>query len=399
MLKKNDPQINNRRDLFDYYEEHMNKTYRQILNSGHLEGDTNVLKTYLLEFAWDPLNLNISEPAYLSENLSLKTQGTTGNTIIPKVIETEEEGLYLLTWPGFRSEPKLYLETGINPDRRFWTAYSLSDAADIDRALDNLTNHQPDFDRFWLWPDYLSKKQSEDRCEFRGVGLDYDHRRFIDRISLVEPTDYFKVQIWGGKESQRILQFIASNDDFKRRMVISKIRMKCLHPTDLASFAIEDLKYNGKFTTRGSSFNTHQSLVYDIKNEYSKCILDIEKRFSSPFWSNNIDEYTNPIFFSFGDYQVTNLDLFCKVVFSGKQPFRLWGVPERTQAGDDGREVAAVDLHTGSRLYFEIYRDIITMTLHEGSCGNTVARFFTHLQQTFSHEIIAEDNDGRRLFQ
>ena len=48
MLKKNDPQINNRRDLFDYYEEHMNKTYRQILNSGHLEGDTNVLKTYLL---------------------------------------------------------------------------------------------------------------------------------------------------------------------------------------------------------------------------------------------------------------------------------------------------------------------------------------------------------------
>src|SRR4051794_11987203 len=78
----------------------------------------------------------------------------------------------------------------------------------------------------------------------------------------------------------------------------------------------------------------------------------------------------DPIFFNLSEAPIENLDAFCSVVFSGHLPFRLWGVPRHTTYGDDGRLVSAVDLHTGSRLFFEVYPDVISMYLYPGSCGN-----------------------------
>ena len=105
------------------------------------------------------------------------------------------------------------------------------------------------------------------------------------------------------------------------------------------------------------------------------------------------------MFFNLERQPIENLDTFCEVVFSGTQPFRLWGLPETTPAGDDGRWVSAVDLHTGSRLFFEVYPDVVLLYLYPGACGNTAARFFTNMQHTFGRLIEGEDNAGLGIFQ
>lgn len=65
-------------------------------------------------------------------------------------------------------------------------------------------------------------------------------------------------------------------------------------------------------------------------------------------------------------------------LFNAKEPFRLWGVPERVP---EGWYADAVDLHVGHPLRMDVLRDRIRVILEPETCGNTLARLLVNLQQ------------------
>jgi len=394
-MKEKSTIMKTRRELFDYLEEQMNKTYRQVLGTKRLESESTFVKTFLLEFDWEQSGKNKRDTNLLVDSLTLPTTSKRKKECKPDISETHEDGFYKVTWNRTKGKIKIYLDTSSDVDRRFWIAYSLSDAAELDVLLDGLSKTQTAFDRVWLWPEYLFKTQ--EKGEFRGIGLDYDYRQFEKEERKTESTNYFKMQVWGGKETKQILEYI--KNEFPKKTVLSKIRMKYwFNENSEDMFALEDIKYNGKFTTRGTSFSNHQTLVSNVRCEYSKKIKEMENNHIIR-WDDNdntVELKGDPIFFNI-DEPIENLEAFCKVVFSGSLPFRLWGVPQKIN-GNDGLMVPTVDLHTGSNLSFEIFNDLICMYLYPGACGNTIARFFTNLQHYYGCIVKAFDIDGNSVF-
>ncbi len=398
MARQSQPEMTNRRELFDYLEERMNASYHQVLGNRKLDKESTALKTYLLENTWNPQKLDTNEVSYLTSTLSISPSVSPKrrSTGTPRIVETDEKGFYTVTWPEAGNVPRLYLDTVSDPARRFWVGYSLSDATEIDGVLDKLANSQASFDRVWLWPHLLTETQA--LGDFRGVGIEYDYRRFDLHNKESDSQDYLSIQLWGGVETKEIIDAIAANPKFQRKLVISKVRMKYHDASDYDRFVVEDLKYNGKLTTKGTSFSTHQYLIKRLRDTYASKITQIEKNHTNYDSSFSGSGFREPILFDFSQNPIGDIDRFCEVVFSGYQPFRLWGVPELTPYGQEGRTVSAVDLHTGSRLYFEVYSDTVLMGLYEGTCGNTAARFFTNIQQTFSRLITAQDSNGLDIF-
>lgn len=394
------PDIQSRRDLFDYLEEQMNATYRQVLESQRLEYESTFLKSYLVEVNWNPFDAEGDNRDFLDECLTVPPTRYMDAPLCPDISETEEDGFYVVEWARKSTTIRAYLDTVSDERRRFWLVYSLSDAAELDRVMDRLSSTQPAFDRAWLWPDFLSEAQS--RGEFRGVGMDYDYRRFESRKGKADSTNYLKVQLWGGPETKQILDFITQENSFKAKTVLAKVRMKYWDdPEDSERFALEDIKYNGKFTAWGSSFGTHQKLLTDLRYTYSSLIHHIENKYTIKTEAQDMlhAPQGEPIFFNLEDQPIQDLGAFCDVVFSGNLPFRLWGIPEPAPGSGPGVIVSAVDIHTGSKLFFELYPDLICMYLYAGACGNTVARFFTNLQHTFSRLVKSENNEGIPIFQ
>jgi hypothetical protein len=141
----------------------------------------------------------------------------------------------------------------------------------------------------------------------------------------------------------------------------------------------------------------------NIREKYSSKVRLIEEKCAIKIneTDDQISVMGEPVFFNLKGAEINDLDNFCEVVFSGTQPFRIWGNVESSgKKGTDGecRLVSAVDMHTGGRIFFEIFHDLIGMYIYSGTCGNTVVRFFTNLQHTLSHSVKGETNDGFPLF-
>ena len=88
---------------------------------------------------------------------------------------------------------------------------------------------------------------------------------------------------------------------------------------------------------------------------------------------------------------IPDLQLFISRVFSAAKPFRLWGLESRLE--DGYFDVLGTDLHTGDSMNFEITKDFMRIYLSEGSCGNTVLRLLTNLQQYYGRGIACERVD------
>jgi len=379
----------------------MSRAYRQVLDTRRLEYESTYLKTFLLEFDWEVARSSLNLTAKQELLQAALTVGERGGVAVETTVEgTEEAGFYRVTWRGGRGpDLDVYLDTSTDPDSRFWIAYTLSDSREVETLLDRLASSRPALDRVWFWPSFLSALQQ--KGEFRGIGLDYDYRRFERAAGAEDPSTYLKVQVWGGPESRRILDFLYDDPSLGDQAVLSKVRLKYWdNPEDRSRFCLEDIKYNGKFTARGSSFDAHQFLVVSARDEYASRVRQIETDYAIRWGQTDAEPALSgdAIFLrseSGGDW-IRDLDLFSEVVFSGTEPFRLWGVPSSIPGGR-GRLVRAVDLHTGSKIFFEVYPDAVGLYLDEAACGNTVARFLTNVQHTFLRKVLLEDNSGNRI--
>jgi hypothetical protein len=207
------------------------------------------------------------------------------------------------------------------------------------------------------------------------------------------------MQIWGGTETDELYETLNRDERFANKIVLSKVRMKesANHPDD-AEFAVQDVKFTGKFTTRGSSFETHRRTLNFVREEYAKKVSDIEERYRLRWKTGKGSEVSldgSAIHFIPKEFEIP-VGQFCESLFGGTMPFRLLGFVDFTS--DKSAIVDAVDMHTGGRLSFEVYPDVLSLYLPEGTCGNTVVRLYTNIQHYFDKRLSVEADNGEKLF-
>ena len=207
------------------------------------------------------------------------------------------------------------------------------------------------------------------------------------------------MQLWGGSDTDHLYRLLKNDEQFQDKVVLSKVRLKeFASPSDEDLFALQDLKYQGKFTTRGTDFGTHVASANFVRQEYEKKILSIENKYALRWRESEsgtvaLDGYA--IHFRPSGFQIP-VDKFCDRVLNGSTPFRLLGF---TQAiGKYSAVSEVVDLHTGGKLSLEIHPDLISVYLPNDVCGNSVARLFTNLQHYLNVRFTVEADNGDRIF-
>jgi len=376
-----------RQELAQLMDHVMNQTYSSLEEEQELEQETSLVKTYLLE-------AHLPEDASPNDIRSmLQTVSETYLTHKRKLIadDTKDPTLYLLSTVVDRERVILYVDVS-NP--RFWILHSVNKSTALDWVLDRVTKEVDQLDRGWLWPELLQELST--KGSFRGLGLDYD-RRIVPDIDFESPesVEYLKLQLWG-MQASKVLEVLQSS--FPHATTLAKVKVKYwLSQMGDGDFSLDDVKFDGKITARGTSFQSHLALVSALYRRYADTIRRLEADFSLKWdYNENALQLSGAaIGFRFPT-PIQDLERFCDHVFSSSLPFRLWGVPIRVTKSLI--RVPAVDLHSSSRLDIEVCPEFMRLYLPEGACGNTIVRLYTNLKHHYDSRLKAVTADGQVIF-
>lgn len=385
--------IKNRRQMAQLLEDRMNKSYRELAAGRKLTLESSLVKTYLLE-------AHRLEGAH-HENVfkTLKKSwiaAVLGTSKKPLISETAEEFFFNVDFDYAGEEVKLFLDA---TDPRFWLVHSTARSTSLDHVLlDRLVSFSHDIDSVWLPGQLLENVAGVGTL--RGLGLDYDRRKIpdIDFEQADAPVEYLKMQLWG-TGANRVLEILRDRAAFPGSTTLSKVKVKFSLETDRATqFAIDDIRYDGKITARGTSFQSHLSLVGKAYSDYKNSIRTFEEK-NGIYWEasdGHLDFRGSPLNITFPE-PIPDVVRFCEPVFSATAPFRMWGAPVKTSS--TSVRVAAVDLHVGKRINLEIARDYMRVYLPKSGCGNSIARLFTNLQHYYNSLVDIRTGDGDFAFQ
>ncbi len=80
------------------------------------------------------------------------------------------------------------------------------------------------------------------------------------------------MQLWGGEGTKEVYNILESHPDFHNKVVLSKVRFKEMAEKngDPEAFVIQDVKFNGKFTARGTDFDTHLLTLNEVSRRITK---------------------------------------------------------------------------------------------------------------------------------
>ncbi len=384
-----------RREMAQLLNARMRKTYASLKSGQELESESSLVKTYLVE-AHLPEKCNDEEIwDFVTRNLNNKSFSKKATTRINKTDDSSLLQLECKTKIGGREENTVIFIDCSNT--RFWVLHSMSNSRNLDWLLNRILSSTPSLDSAWI-PSQLLEKASENGV-FRGLSLDYDRRKMAD-IDLEDadaPVQFLKMQLWGNKAAA-ILNILRGESAFPNETTLSKVKVKFwLDPRNEEEFSVDDIKFNGKITARGTSFQSHVALLSDIYRRYADAIRHIESELAMKYIAEGkkLTIQGGPINMIFGR-PIENVESFCESLFSCSDPFRLWGVPIRLSK--DFWRVSGIDLHVGMRINFEIAPDFMRIYLPDGSCGNTVLRIYTNLQHYYDSRVEARNGDDNVIF-
>ena len=380
-----------------HLEEVMSHAYTELEDRQRLETETSLLKTYLLEAHTE----NRAQQGILRLLRSAFGTDALGERSEAHIAEGDEEFFYSVTVRWATNSAEFYVDAA---DQRFWILHSTSNSARTDRILRRVIANDPHLDSAWLPIQLL--EEVADMGTFRGLGLDYDHRKVPD-VNFEEPdapVEYLKMQMWGNR-AREVLETLRDTDAFSNATTLSKVRVKHWldRAADTESFTLDDVKWDGKITARGTSFPSHVNLVSSVYRTYSAKVKAFEQQFSLRYdaikMANAGEAYYHisgePLNVTFSR-PMPDLEKFVDAVFSGAEPFRLWGTP--VLLGTHYYRVTALDLHVSHRITFEITPEFMRVYLPDGSCGNTIIRLYTNLQHYYDSRVTMESGAGDSLF-
>lgn len=379
--------VTDRQDMARALTEQMTNTYELLRDDQRLEYDSSLLKSFVLEASVaDPRDSQSARSLF-----DLVLRETAGRTIAATAHDTEDPTLVRAQAIVDERQMEIFVDIA---EPRYWVLHSMAPSGDLGRLIDRWAGHSR-LDKAWLPADLLESLSG--LGAFRGLGLSYD-RRPIDGEAAEDdeetPISFLKVQLWGN-QAAAVLDVLRAANAFPGETTLSKVRVR-FEMDDPALFTLDDIKFDGKITARGTSFASHLALIDRVLNPYSRAIADIEARFRlNKLGPDSSSVHGEPLFVQL-ERPIADLDLFCRRVFSGGNPFRLWGVPIR-QTGKVVR-VSAVDLHVSRPIAFEVSRDFIRVFLSDRSCGNSVMRFYTNLQHYYSSLVSVTGGARERVF-
>ncbi|MPZ48252.1 MAG: hypothetical protein GEU75_02885 [Dehalococcoidia bacterium] len=361
----------------------MTRTYSDLAERQALEVDTSLVKTYLVE-----AHRGDEDPAALARRSFADLAAGVG----ARVHDSDEPALVTVE-AKIRDEIVFAYVDFTNP--RFWLIHSMASSNAIDWLM-NRALLSPELDRAWLPANLLEFASS--LGSFRGLGLDYD-RRVLHDIDLEQPdapVGFLKMQLWGNKASD-VLRVLREPHAFPSETTLAKVKVKFwLDGANQEVFTLDDIKYDGKITARGTDFASHIGLTTTVYGVYERLVVAIEDEFGLEAVSEGgfLSLHGEPInvFFS---RPVSNLKSFCEGLCSAAPPFRIWGVP--TAVGNAFYRIHAVDLHVGCQVMLEVTKDFARVFLPAGSCGNTVLRLVTNLQHHYDALVQAQSGAGENV--
>jgi len=368
--------IKTRQDLREFMQAQMAGTYKRLSEDQKLDLGQNMVKTYLVE---GHTSENTPHDEVLDILQKASKQKPENLKITPS--ETKEEKLFKIECVRQLKNEKrkvyFYLEAS---NSRFWKLTTAGNTEDVKWITMNWIKSSPLLDSIWLSLEQMEGIAENKAVRFRQMSLDYD-QRIWNNPSMTEDFDveYLKMQLSSGM-SKDVLELLRTSDRFKNAIDLSKVTVKYRIPSN-GEFSNDRIKYFGKITTSGNSFDAHNILINEIVlKPYISAVRKLEKDFSL-----HIDETCKtgviegePIEIKFSR-EIKVLEPFVDKVFSGTEPFRLVGLPIRVMEGY--YRVRATDLHMETRVDFEIMPDLIRIYLFPTSCGNSVMRFFTNFQR------------------
>jgi hypothetical protein len=374
-------------------------TYERLSAGDLLEVETSLVKSYLLE---STLPEDASSARARDETQRLLTAIPFGRRMQAQTHFTSDDSLLAMEASvmanGRPEHVVVYLDL-TNP--RFWRAHSMGSSGAVDSLIDRLVAAGTEIDRAWLPADLLEHVSA--LGSFRGLSLDYDRRAFPDVDPEVETprVEFLKMQLWGNRAND-VLRVLREEGAFPNETTLAKVKVKYAQdPEHEEWFSLDDVKFDGKVTARGTSFGSHSDLLSIVHDHYAESVRVVERDFaigidSAEREGGQFRMSGEPIGFAF-DPPIADIASFCDHVFSGSAPFRIWGVPVQLREGYF--RVEAVDLHVGSPLRFEVMPELIRMYLPRGSCGNSALRLYTNLQHYYNAKVRAADGRSRAVFQ
>lgn len=382
-----------RREMARFLEEVMSHAYAQLEERQRLEADTSLVKTYLLEAhklqsATHDQVLRKVRSGLVPE--VLRTRGTT------RVHETDEELFFNVEVRSGDESAVLYVDAS---NTRFWLVHSAGRSLFVDPIIQKLIANTYEFDSAWL-PIQLLERVAQ-MGSLRGLGLDYDRRPVpdVDFELQTAPVQFLKMQLWGNRAGD-VLRILRAQEAFPDSTTLSKVKVKYwLDRNQDSLFSIADIKYDGKITARGTSFQSYITLLSALYRRYAERIQQCESQFEIRYEvadGRRLSITGEPLNIIFKE-PIRDLEVFCKKVFSGAQPFRISGVP--VNLGRGYFRVAGIDLHVGKCVNFEISPDYVRVYLPPGSCGNSLARLYTNLQHHYQSLVEAKDGSDRPAFE
>jgi hypothetical protein len=159
-----------------------------------------------------------------------------------------------------------------------------------------------------------------------------------------------------------------------------------------------DFYFDGKVTNRTDSFREHRLRVKYVLQVYRGAT----ERTEEATWSGAQPMTVNgaaawfmgaPVRLKFSKpLDSLVFQRFVSLVFDKEQSdFNLWGQP--IWLGPTKVHVYALDRHVAQKLFIEITSADILLVLPQGTCGNTVHRFITNVQQLLDPAVTASIGD------
>lgn len=385
--------VRNRRDMAQFLEDRMTRSYHALREEQRLPFETTLVKTYLVECHGADGAGQQALLGILRHDVAAVLRSERAEA---RVHETDEEGFFCLEVA--RGEDKVAVTVYVDAsDPRFWMLHSMASSTEADWVFDRMVTGSPALDAAWLPAELLEFVVG--LGSFRGLGLDFDRREVpdVDFESPEAPHQMFKMQFWGNRAAD-LFRLLRESKPFAEATTLSKVKVHFRLDGEGEGFTIDDVKYNGKITARGTSFQSHTALTTALYRQYRDRVrlLQEEVPLKARSGDGRVSLSGLPVNIRFSG-PIADVGRFCDSVFSCAPPFRLWGLPARV-SGKCIR-VTAVDLHVGGRLDFEIFEDYLRVYLRGGCCANTLLRLYTNLQHHYDATTRANLGDGRPLLQ
>lgn len=360
--------LKNRRELTQYLEDRLTKTYERLKEGKELE--QSLLKTYIIESNLPAIS-NIPVVSGYSRD----------------ILTTEDNTLFILNVHNKRGRATFYIDT-LNP--RFWFFHTVNKSEFTDSFINKfVTSPVNRLDFPWFPIQFLEERGREER--FRGFSLRYDDK-FIEGDEDVVPIKTLSMKLWGNT-APKVLDILRQDSELKHAIALSGVGIK--HFINHEDYVINDITFQGKFTARGTSIDSHFYVLQKVQKTYEEKVNLIE--------DNSITISSTEMGFKFSGQpmaimlkkEIEDLKSFLDQLLSSKSPFRLWGVSKFLEK--DFVKINAVDLHTGHELNLEAAPEWIRIYLPQGSCGNTVLRLLTNIQHYYDSDAILEGGENERI--